>query len=451
MRYTIFLFGSFLLVPASILLASLSRRVRELVFGLLVFGTAFTDRYDINFVERWWYAGSTRGIEISFIDLLALVLLFSTLVMMRREGARLFWPASLGLMLVYFGYGCLSVGTSYPKIFGFFELTKLLRGLLVFLAVAFHVRTKRDAFILIFALGAVFTYEGGLAVWQRYTGAMFRVRGTFPHENTLGDYCVLGGPVLLAMSLSAVVRPPIRIFCAVAWTSAAVAVILTISRMPSVAFLATSAAVLVTAYEFQLDMRRIALVLALGVLMCGLFYRGLDKLEERHQAASPDGVVEGLRADHYSMGSRMASDHPFGVGLNNWAWYYHDYDLASGTSPYESTTEPGHGHHATVGHTLYGVTLGELGWPGLLILAALIWRWLSLSASLFLVKNRDLWSRIGVGCFFGFAGVFLGNGTEITFRNQQIFIIFNVLLGLMVAARRLRRMDGNQRATVPAR
>ncbi len=445
MKYIVFLIGLTLLVPLGSLAAAYSRRIREIVFGCLVFATAFADWYDINFVDRWWYAGSTRGIEVSSVDLLTLILLLSSLATMRREGGRPFWPAGLGPMLAYFGFGCVSVLLSDPRLFGLFELTKLVRGMIVFLTVAWYVRTNRDAYVLVIALGGALFVNGMLAVWQRYSGTMYRVQGTFPHENILGDYCVLVGPIVLAVSLSAL-SPSIRAYCAAATLSAAVATVLTISRMPSALFLASAVLVLATAYGFRITPRRIALVLLLGVMLIGIFYRGLDGLSERQQASmdADDSLGDG-RSGHYAIGWKMALDHPLGVGLNNWGWYFHEYARWAGVEdvgPYASTAAPGDGH-ATQGHTLYGMTLGELGWPGLAILIVFFARCLHIGAGFFFVREWDIWSRIGVGCFFGFLAEFLANGTEITFRNQQIFIIFNVLLGFLVAARRMSATRAN--------
>ena len=196
MKYIAFLTALVLFVPIGTLAAAYSRQVRVYVFGALVFATAFTDWFDINFLERWWYAGTTRGIEFSFVDLLAFTLLLSSLASLQRERGRLFWPAGLGPMLAYLVVGCVSVLISDPRLFGFFELTKLCRGIVIFLAVAWFVRTERDATVLVTALGGVLLCNGLFAVWQRYSGAMYRVSGTFPHENILGDYCVLVGPIV---------------------------------------------------------------------------------------------------------------------------------------------------------------------------------------------------------------------------------------------------------------
>ena len=154
----------------------------------------------------------------------------------------------------------------------------------------------------------------------------------------------------------------------------------------------------------------------------------------------------GGRTVHYQMGRMMAADHPFGVGLNNFPWYFHEYAEAVGiheSLPYNGVNDAGAGGQSKQSHALYGLTLAELGWPGLVIMLAVMVQWLYLSGRLLFVTNPDVSARIGGGCFFGFLAEFVGNSTEITFRNQQIFLIFNVLLGFTVAV--LRALSEKQR------
>ena len=58
----------------------------------------------------------------------------AVLILVPRFRPRFFWPRSLGLILLLFGYQCFSVASSQPQIFGVFELTKTVRALVVFLA-----------------------------------------------------------------------------------------------------------------------------------------------------------------------------------------------------------------------------------------------------------------------------------------------------------------------------
>ena len=117
-----------------------------------------TEDCDINFVSRDFYRGTTRGFEFSLVDILSISLLLSALLVPRRDQSRGYWPASLGLMILFFCYACINVGMADPKLFGLFELSKMVRGMTIFLAVAFYLRTERELRIFILASGLVVCY-----------------------------------------------------------------------------------------------------------------------------------------------------------------------------------------------------------------------------------------------------------------------------------------------------
>ena len=133
--------------------ACLSLRARDAMFFLLVTMRVITDRFDVHFVSLEWYRGTTRGFEVSAIDVLAVSLLAGLLLGRRSSPSpRWFWPASLGFLILYFLYGCFSVAISEPRIFGLFELSKIFRGIVFFLAAAWYVRGEREVRLLVFAL-----------------------------------------------------------------------------------------------------------------------------------------------------------------------------------------------------------------------------------------------------------------------------------------------------------
>src|SRR6185369_11350 len=86
-----------------------------------------------------------------------------------------FWPASLGVLLLYFFYGCISVIIAEPKIFGAFELSKILASIVIFLASAWYVRSKREWTILLVALALAVAFESLWAVKQRFITHLERV------------------------------------------------------------------------------------------------------------------------------------------------------------------------------------------------------------------------------------------------------------------------------------
>src|SRR5882757_4820036 len=103
-----------------IVLTCLSQRIRDIFFFLMVTLSAVTELVDINFASRDWYRGTTRGFEVSLVDVISFSLLVSAVVRPRTGEKRWFWPASLGLMLIYFLYASFCVGVADPKIFGLF-------------------------------------------------------------------------------------------------------------------------------------------------------------------------------------------------------------------------------------------------------------------------------------------------------------------------------------------
>src|SRR5678810_71264 len=87
-------------IPAAffggMVVACVSRRIRDLFFVMLVFLSPLIERLDLNYVSREWYRGTSRGFEITIPDILAISLLVSALFVPRKDGPRIFWPASLG-------------------------------------------------------------------------------------------------------------------------------------------------------------------------------------------------------------------------------------------------------------------------------------------------------------------------------------------------------------------
>src|SRR4051812_29583672 len=71
---------------------------------LLTAGLPASGMFDINIFSAYWYRGTTRGFEFTVFDVIAVGMLFSSLISPRAEQRRWYWPASLGLMVIFLGY-----------------------------------------------------------------------------------------------------------------------------------------------------------------------------------------------------------------------------------------------------------------------------------------------------------------------------------------------------------
>src|SRR5258705_6823794 len=80
---------------------SWSQRLRDIAFFLMVSAAVISERLDINFLSRQWYRGTTRGIEVSFIDVLAFSILVSMLLVPPPRQKRIYLPARFGFILLY--------------------------------------------------------------------------------------------------------------------------------------------------------------------------------------------------------------------------------------------------------------------------------------------------------------------------------------------------------------
>ena len=95
--------------------ATWSRRIRDLFFFVMVTFAVFSDRLEVNFFSQAWYRGTTRGLQITLVEILAFGLLMGCWLGRHEEERRWFWPASLGVLLAFFIYSVVSVVNTDPS------------------------------------------------------------------------------------------------------------------------------------------------------------------------------------------------------------------------------------------------------------------------------------------------------------------------------------------------
>jgi hypothetical protein len=446
------LIGLLLLIFAAcggIVLTTLSHRARDLFFFLLVTLSAVTEFVDINFASRDWYRGTTRGFEVSLVDTISLSLLASAILRPRLGEKRWYWPASLGLITIYFLYAAFCVGMADPKLFGLFELSKMVRGIVMFLAVAAYVRGERELRLFTVALALAVCYEGAVALEQRYFFGIHRVFGTVDDSNSLSMYLCTTAPVCVA-ALTSRFPKYVKALCAAAIAFAFVGVILTISRagLMAIMIMLTCAAVATMSWRITLRKAAIALVVVLGV--GGALGKAWKTVGARFANDSFKNEYENKhemnRGYYLRIAAAIAEDSWFGVGPNNWSyWVSNKYGPRLGWRfvPYNGTDQaPSQlvpsgrnidAPQAAPAHSLAALTAGEMGVGGLVLFALLWLRWLQMGASFLFPRTADPMRRMGVGIFFGMCGTFFQSMTEWVFHQTPIFFTFNILLGVLAS------------------
>jgi hypothetical protein len=439
----------FIAASGGVLLCTISRRMRDLFFFALITLSAVTENVDVNFVSRDWYRGTTRGYEVSLVDTIAISVLVGSLLRPRRGARRWFWPPGLGLMIIYFGYACLCVAEADPKLYGYFQLLKMVRGMIIFTAVATFVRGERELRLMLFALGLIVCWEGLLALVQRYHDGIHRVFGTVDDSNSLSMYFCMTAPVFVAVINS---RLPkfLKLLGATAVALAFVGVVLSISRAGLVTVSLVLLAATLATMSYQLTARKVLISVFVMLAAGGVIAKAWHTLGSRFEETDfkreyKDKKVQG-RGYYIRIAEAMVADHWFGVGPNNWSYWASDkYGPEAGFKfvPYNGTDyDPGwnvgpdanvDNAQAAPAHSLAALTAGEMGLGGLFLFTLLWLRWFQMGASFLGKRTDDPMQRIGVGIFFGTCGIFFQSLTEWVYHQTPIFFTFNILLGTLAA------------------
>lgn len=444
-------------IVAVTLTCCVSRRARDVAFFLMTALAAVSDKLDINFDSHYWYRGTTRGFEYSVMDVLAVGVLAGSVLFPRPGEKRWFWPAGLGFMLLYFAYAGANVACADPKIYGLFELSKILRGLVFFLAAAMFIRGERELAILVLALCCVICFEGAMALRQRLLMGVYRVTGSIFDPNSFSMYLCTVSPILVAAATSTLPKW-LRWFAIVAIGAASISIVLTLSRagIPIFAFIMLGAAALCVSWRVTLGKIAVgALVLICGgVLLCKQWYL----IEARWTGDSLTREYEDpnkfeSRGYYLRLARVIVADHPLeGVGLNNWSYwvskkytafvppYQPDEDYDDLTYAPSKELLPSF-LYAAPAHNLAALTVGELGLPGLLIFTLVWMRWFQMGARFLWPRVADSTKRLGVGLFFCAGGIFLQSITEWVYRQEHIFITFHILLGTLAALYWLKKRE----------
>jgi hypothetical protein len=442
------LFG-LLLLPAGILATTLTLllwpKLRVFALFLLAAGLPASGMFDLNIYSAYWYRGTTRGFEISLFDLVAFGLLLSSLLSPRANQSRWYWPASLGFMLLYLLYCAASTLFATPMVFGLFEVSKLVRGIVFFLAAALFVRKEEDLGWLALGLAVAVLAESALAIRERLLLDIFRPAGTLSHPNSLSMYLCLATPVLIAAATGNFARW-VRWTCWFAALAAAGTMFLTLSRAGLPIFIVVAGGALAWCSSWRPTPGRFAAgIAALGILTAVGLWAWPAIMERYGQATLQEEYFVGqgeTRGYYFRQADVILDQNPFGIGLNNWSYWvsreygkplglhYQTYDDLVYAPPTDLMPQY---RFAAPAHNLGVLTAGEIGWVGLALLTVLWLRWLWMGARFIFSRQPDVFHRIGVGLCFGFVGVFLHSFTEWTFRQTEIFLSFNLLAGVMAA------------------
>lgn len=440
--------AAFLLgIPALILAGLIIRPFRKFLIVLMCFSLCYPETFSINFMSREAYRMATRGFELGLFDMCTIALFF--ILVFQPRGHRFHWfpPLTIayGIYIAFAVISWLMAPSSIPVpgdvyaintaggyefyshfetgLYPLFELSKIIRGAFAYLVVVNFLRDEEHFRTLLGALLMVTFIITIEALISRYIKGYHRISATLGHPNSLGTFMGMIGTLMFGVTLFRTTFLSSGTF-AVATAGAMVSVLLTISRGALSAMVLGLWLDVSSLFHRYLNFKNFLILFAGSLVVLGLFFMAADTLSARflvQQDAVSDIEYRGLYNEEAKM---MAADHPFGVGLGNFSTYsWIKYGPAVGLNEY-----------GTPAHNLWYLTLGELGFPGLLAFIFFWLRFYSIGLPFLFRRRTDLIYAVAASaCAASMIG-HIQNMLQLSYRQTSIYMLNQILIGMVAAA-----------------
>ena len=379
----------------------------------------------INFFSHEDYPGSSRGMEVSLIHLLAFASLVAFFV--RGRVQRLFPEAGYKLYFVYFLLCMPSLAYAADGLIAWFEVWKMIMLFMLYLMVYSYLKATDDLRSVLVSL-ALFTYVNFIVVAKQHYGGVYQPAGVFPHRNCMGMAMLLFGPMFYAYYLTRRLKTRSDKFCATAFPLAAVATFWSYSRgsiaMVPIAYGLTTLACCLDGKGLAGKVKKLLpLVIVANIGLLAMMPRLVSRFEN-----APDASTN-TRIELAHCAWEMIKENPFfGVGINNWS-------INMGPEyPYQERAGEALGVKLTyngIVETVYLLIWAECGIFALLgFIIWMLWYWF---VSLRLLKRLrgTQWFFIAAGLLGGITANFLQSTLEWVLRQQLNFICLMFMFALV--------------------
>ena len=420
MKYFFFIAAVVGILPATVFLLCDRRLIRWGIM-LLTLPLCFFDTTAINFFSRETYRGTSRGLEISLVYILAAVLL---LVFTILRGSRKLLP-DWGSRL-YFLYFLLSIPSCFnaPHMeYYCFELWKMMMMYLVFMAVYYYLEFNEGDFdSLLFGI-IILIGINSIMAFKQYLFGVYRIKGFFPHSNSMAMFMLMAGPLFFSYSFNNQERWK-SMLCFVTFLLASIALVRSYSRGAIFCYPIAGALTFLCSLWGGFSSHKMRYILLLAPFIIIGLLLSAPRIIERFQNAPPASGE--TRKSLAIAAMNMMKDKPWvGVGLNNWGVvinYPYPYGKHRGLDEEQKDS---------IVETIYLLVGAECGIPCLAALLAWFgYYWVS-TIRLMKLLRRTRYFYLPAGLFGALTGVFLQSALEWVLKQQINFIWLMYLFAII--------------------
>lgn len=420
----------------------LQPRWHRWMLALMVFSTCHIKKpfyQEVFFTE---YRGVDRGFGVTIPDLFFFGFFFY-LVLGGAKRRLIWWPTNTTLWLLLILISIISLAGSQVPYYGLFTIHKFIRGLIFYWVMVNVVKEKEDVQTVLSALTAAVIFQTGVVLFDKYVtkAVVNRSVGSFPHPNSLAMYIDLIIPILLSLFLSGTLTKGQNQWAILAVGGGIICVLFTKSRAALVIMLGALGLVTAISILIKPTARKFGVVAVGFVMMSILGALAAPTIIRRFESAPEESEM--TRVFFNEAAHAMANEHTFGVGINAYSWMlantayywyvYPDKKDDENIDPDEFRESKQGASRLGTAHHIYYLMAAETGWIGMGVFILFILRFYGRNLRLFFKARDDYYKAILLGLLVGFATLHIQGLLEWIFRQTQVFYLFAVLSGLMVA------------------
>ena len=426
MKYIFFTAAVLGILPMTVLVICYRRMIRWSVLGLLLPLLAFNETA-INFFSHETYRGTARGMEISLVYIMAVILLLAFSIL---RGTRRICPDwGSRIYILYFIWSACSLFNAADALIYFFELWKMVMIHLVFMAAYYYLEfNDGDIDIIIYGL-VILVAVNFESVFRQYLLGMYRVKGVFPHPNSMAMFMEIAAIIFFARLFNNQEKYLTLMFFVV-FVLAAGSIVRTYSRGAIFCFPIGLALTVICSLLGGVNTAKARWLLIFSPIVIAGLLLFMPKVVDRFKNA-PKSSGE-TRKSLALAAVNMMRDKPWvGVGLNNWGIKINP-PYPYGEHRFRDAWYDESQYRDGIVETIYLLVGAECGIPCLLLLICWFgYYWIS-SIRLMRVLRRTKYFYIPAGTFGALTAIFMQSTLEWVLK-QQINFIFLVIIFAIIS------------------
>ncbi len=447
LKYVIFFFALVIGVPVGIVVANKYAFIEKLIVFMIVLSTVIPDDTGINFASREFYFSLTKGFEISLGDLATLVLLGVMFLQKRDYAAPGLPPLSILFSLIILSYlvswvaAPLSIpvpdtAQAFPfeipydvfetKLYPLFETSKWVRGFLLFLTLYYYLRKPQNLDVLAMVICLTTLYLGLRVMNDRYINHINRVKATLQHPNSLATYMAMCATFLFCILLAETRWKRICLY-SVSIGLAGLSVVMTISRGGLGALIMGLGLSFLLLGWRNISVKNVIIVILGVVAGVSVLAIAADTLLDRFVGQQDAAGDLEYRMYYNRQGELMASERIFGVGAGNFS--------AMSWDRYAAMVDPDN-PAGTPAHNIWFLTLGETGYPGLIIFMLFWLRFFTMAGPLILWRLKGMKCAAAAGATLLCFVCHVQSMVQLSFRQSPIFFMLMIAVAIVAALQR---------------